>query len=169
MHKPLRSVGYGIRSDRGEAALARIHRLSTAGLPVSERFPFWREVFAKVQQPLVIEAEPDSFDGVLTRFTDGELEIMSVKSTPLRSRNDARSGCGERRFSLQLVHSGRCHLKHAGADIVAEQGDLVVVDARKPYELTFDRPVHGLVLPLPCERFGDHAEVLEQLAGQPIN
>jgi AraC-like DNA-binding protein len=143
--------------------------LSTAGLPVSERLPFWRDVFAKVQEPLVLEAEPDSFDGVLTRFSDGELEILSVKSTPLRSRNDAKSGCGERRFSLQLVHSGRCHLKHAGAEIVAEPGDLVVVDARKPYELTFKRPVHGLVLPLPLARFGDHTQLLERLAGQPIN
>jgi AraC-like DNA-binding protein len=151
-----------------EAPLASIERLSTAGLPPSERFPFWKDIFASGEQALAIEAEPDSFQGVLTRLTDGELEIMSVQSTPVRSRNGRSTGSDERRFSLQLVHAGRCLLKHAGAEIVAETGDMVVVDARKPYDLVFNRPVHGLVLSLPWARFGDHAEVLEQLAGRPI-
>jgi AraC-like DNA-binding protein len=135
--------------------------LSTAGLPASERFAFWKDIFANGPQSLAVEAEPDSFEGALTRLTDGELEITSVKSTPLCSRNDTRSGCDERRFSLQLVH--------AGAEITAETGDMIVVDARRPYELAFKRPVHGLVLSLPWARFGCHAQVLEQLAGQPIN
>jgi AraC-like DNA-binding protein len=143
--------------------------LSTASLPASERFAFWKDIFANGPQALAVEAEPGSFEGALTRLTDGELEITSVKSTPLRSRNDTRSACDGRRFSLQLVHAGRCVLKHAGAEIVAETGDMVVVDARKPYELTFKRPVHGLVLSLPRARFGGHAKVLEQIAGQPIN
>jgi AraC family transcriptional activator of tynA and feaB len=106
---------------------------------------------------------------VLTRLTDGELEIASVKSTPLCSRYHARSGCDERRFSLHVVHAGRCQLKHAGAEIVAEAGDMIVFDATRPYELTFKRPVHGLVLSLPWARFGDHADGLERLAGQPLN
>jgi AraC-like DNA-binding protein len=169
MHAPRQSVECGLRSDRGEAALARIDRLSTAGLPASERFAFWKDIFANGPQALAVEAEPDAFEGELIRFTDGDLEITSVKSTPLRSRNDTRSACDERRFCLQLVHAGRCVLKHAGAEIVAETGDMVVVDARQPYELTFKRPVHGLVLSLPKARFGGHAEMLEQIAGQPIN
>jgi hypothetical protein len=57
----------------------------------------------------------------------------------------------------------------AGAEIIAETGDMVVVDARKPYDLTFQRPLHGLVLSLPRARFGDHSALLEQIAGQPIN
>src|SRR5688572_20497516 len=103
----------------GEATLASIDRLSTAGLPASERLAFWRNVVANGQQSLAIEGEPDSFEGVLTRLTDGELEITSVKSTPLCSRYDTkntRSACDERRFSLHLVHAGRCLLKHAGAE-----------------------------------------------------
>ena len=152
-----------------EATLASIDRLSTAGLPASERFAFWKGIFASGEQPLALEAEPESFQGVLTRLTDGELAITSVKSTPLRSRNGTRTASDERRFSLQLVHAGRCVLKHAGAEITAETGDMIVVDARRPYDLAFKRPVHGLVLSLPWARFGCHAKVLEQLAGQPIN
>jgi AraC-like DNA-binding protein len=169
MHAPRQSVECSLRSDRGEAALATIERLSTDGLPASERFAFWKDIFANGPQALAIEAERDSFEGALTKLTDGELEITSVKSTPLSSRNDTRRGCDERRFSLQLVHAGRCVLKHAGTEIVAETGDMIVVDGRMPYELVFKRPVHGLVLSLPSARFGDHADVLERLAGRPIN
>jgi AraC-like DNA-binding protein len=143
--------------------------LSTAGLPASERFAYWKDVFANGQQALAVEAEPSSFEGVLTRLTDGELEITSVKSTPLRSRSDTRGACDERRFSLQLVHAGRCVLRHAGSEIVAETGDMIIVDARKPYELTFQRSVHGLVVSLPWARFGGRAEMLGRLAGQPLN
>jgi AraC-like DNA-binding protein len=142
--------------------------LSTAGLPASERFAFWRDTFANGPQ-LAVEDDSDSFDGTLTTLTDGEFEIMSVKSTPVWSRNDTRGSSDERRFCLQLIHSGRCVLRHAGAEFVAETGDMVVVDARKPYELNFKRSLHGLVLSLPSERFGGHAGILEQLAGQPIN
>jgi AraC-like DNA-binding protein len=46
---------------------------------------------------------------------------------------------------------------------------MIVVDARKPYDLAFKQPVHGLVLSLPWARFGEYAEVLERLAGQPIS
>src|SRR5688572_28380412 len=116
MHAPRQSVECGLRSDRGEAALARIDRLSTAGLPASERFAFWRDTFANGQQ-LAVEDDSDSFDGTLTTLTDGEFEIMSVKSTPVWSRNDTRNICDERRFCLQLIHSGRCVLRHAGAEI----------------------------------------------------
>jgi AraC-like DNA-binding protein len=169
MHSLERGVGCGFRAHPGEAALASIDRLSTAGLPASERLAYWRSIFARGGQSLAIDAEPDSFEGVLTRLTDGELELISVKSTPLRSRHVAGEGSDERRFSLHVVHAGRCLLKHAGAEIVAETGDMVVFDARKPYDLTFTQPVHGLVLSLPWDRFGDRAELLERLAGRPVN
>jgi AraC family transcriptional activator of tynA and feaB len=169
MHSLERGVGCDHRAHPGEAALASIDRLSTAGLPASERLAYWKGIFDRSGQSLAIDAEPGSFQGVLTRLTDGELEITSVKSTPLRSRNATGGGSDERRFSLHLVHAGRCLLKHAGVEIVAETGDMIVVDARKPYDLTFTQPVHGLVLSVPWARFGDRAEVLERLAGRPVN
>ncbi len=143
-----------------------IDRLSTAALPLSQRVAFWKDIFAAGDQSLSIETQPEVFSGALTRLSAGELEITSVTSTPLtthRPPSDARA------FSLQLVHTGRCHLRHAGADFVAESGDMFVVDASKPYDLAFTRPVQGLVLSLPWERFGGHAKELESLAGRPMN
>jgi AraC-like DNA-binding protein len=143
-----------------------IDRLSTAALPPSQRVAFWKNIFAAGDQTLSIETSPGAFHGALTRLSVGELELTSVKSTPLSTRKPPSD---ERAFTLQLVHTGRCHLQHAGADFVAESGDMFVVDASKAYELAFTQPVQGLVLSLPRERFGGLAKELGSLAGRPMN
>ena len=121
---------------------------------------------------MVVDATRDGFEGVLTRLSAGELEITSVKSTPLIVRTAARdvNVCSDERvFSLQVVHSGRCRIRHAGIEMVAEAGDMIVADASKSYELKFAERVQGLTLPPPWSRFGSHAETLEALAGHRIN
>jgi AraC-like DNA-binding protein len=150
----------------GEAALANIDRLSTAGVAASRRFAHWKDIFADIDRSMALEGEPEAFNGALTRLTAGDLQLMSVKSSPLISRSGDSTATEETCFSIQLVHSGRCQLRHAGAEVVAETGDMVVVDARRPYELTFKRPLDGLVLLLPWARVGHHASTLEKLAGR---
>jgi AraC-like DNA-binding protein len=146
--------------------MAIIERLSTAELPPSQRVPFWQGIFAAGNQSLSIETHPEDFRGELTRLSAGELEITSVFSTPLATR---RPPSDERAFTLQLVYAGHCHFRHAGADFVAETGDMMLVDASKPYEVAFTRPVQGLVLSLPWQRFGGHARELEARVGRPLN
>jgi AraC family transcriptional regulator, positive regulator of tynA and feaB len=143
-----------------------IDRLSTAELPVLQRVAYWKDIFAAGDQSLSIKTQPEAFYGALTRLSVGELEITSVKSTPLITHRPASD---ERAFTLQLVYTGRCHVRHAGADFDAESGDIFVVDASKPYELAFTRPVQGLVLSVPWERFGGHAKELGSLAGRPMS
>lgn len=150
----------------GEAALTNIDRLSTAGVAAPKRFAHWQDIFADIDRSMALEGEPEAFQGALTRLIAGDLQIMSVKSSPLVSRSGDRTATEETCFSLQLVHSGRCQLRHAGMETVAETGDMVVVDARRPYELTFKRPLDGLVLFLPWARVGHHAQTLEKLAGR---
>ena len=91
--------------------MASIHRLSTSTVHPSKRLAFWNEICAGAYRPMVVDARRDGFEGVLTRLRAGELEITSVKSTPLIVRNAASdvSVCGDEKvFSLQMVHSGRC-------------------------------------------------------------
>jgi AraC family transcriptional activator of tynA and feaB len=153
----------------GEVALVRIDRLSTDDVPAASRFDFWRGIFAERDQSMALEGDPGAFHGNLTRFTAGELKITSVKSSPLVTRSGASADHGETNFSLQLVHSGQCLLRHAGAETVAETGDMFIIDPRRSYELAFRNPVQGLVLTLPRMRFGGHAEALEALAGRRMN
>jgi AraC-like DNA-binding protein len=121
---------------------------------------------------MVVDTEPDSFQGVLTTLDTGLLQISSVKSTPAVCRTSTgrdRPRTDEAAFSLQLVHSGRCRITHAGVESHGMRGDMFLVDSNKTYELTFVEPIQGLVLLPPWSRFRVHAEKLEALAGQPLN
>jgi AraC-like DNA-binding protein len=121
---------------------------------------------------MVVDAQSEGFEGVFTRLCADELEITSVKSTPLITRTAASAAtvrADDKIFSLQIVHAGRCRLRHANTEVVAEVGDLIVADGRKNYELAFSVPVQGLVLSLPWNRFKTYAERFEALAGRRIN
>jgi AraC family transcriptional activator of tynA and feaB len=149
--------------------LASIHRVSTAAVPPSQRLVFWKDVCASAYRPMVVDADPIGFDAVLTRLCAGELEIVSAKSTPLATRSGPQRGGDEGLFTLQVVHSGRCRIRHANVETFAQTGDMIIADGSKGYELAFAEPVHGLVVSLPWSRFRGHADVLEGRAGHRIN
>lgn len=149
--------------------MATIHRLSTAIVPPPQRLAYWKDIFAGGHRSIEIDARADGFEGALTTLNSGELEITSVQSTPLITRSAAFAASDDKRFSLQLVNSGRCHVQHGEAEFTAEAGDMFVADAEKAYELAFTRPVHGLVLSIPWSRFSGDEERLAGLAGRPIN
>ena len=121
---------------------------------------------------MVVDADPHGFQGVLTRLDADELQIISANSTPLVTRsspNGATLRGDETIFSLQLVHRGRCRIRHGNIETFAQAGDMIVADGSKRYELAFAEPVHGLVRSLPWERFRGHADALEARAGRAIN
>ena len=152
--------------------MANILRLSTDTVPPSDRLAFWNDVCMGAYGATVVDTEPDGFQGVLTRLSAGPLQISSVKSTPAVSRKAAgwaKSGSDETVFSLQLMHSGRCRINHAGIETMALPGDMLIADRNKSYELAFAEPVQGLVLSPPWARFGSYAETLAAMAGVAIN
>ena len=152
--------------------MVSVDRLSTAAVPPSERLAFWNDVCMGAYGAMVVDTELDGFRGVLTRLRADQLHISSVKSTPAISRNAAscvKSSSDEMAFSLQLVHSGRCRIHHAGVETIALPGDMVIADRSKSYELAFTEPVQGLVLSPPLAMIGRYAETFEAIAGRLIN
>jgi AraC-like DNA-binding protein len=138
----------------------------------SERLAFWNDICANAYRPMVVDAQPEGFEGVFTRLCADELEITSVKSTPLITRTATSTTivrADEKTFSIQVVYAGRCRLRHANTETVAGVGDIIVADASKNYELAFSVPVQGLVLSPPWDRFKGYAEKFEALAGHRIN
>jgi AraC-like DNA-binding protein len=121
---------------------------------------------------MVVDTEPDGFEGALTLFSAGQLQIAATTSTPAICRTvqgAAKNRSDQTAFSLQLVHSGRCHIHHAGHRTIGVPGDMFIADSNKGYELAFTETVKGLVLSPPWARFGAYAEKLEALAGRPMN
>ena len=114
------------------------------------------------------DTDPDGFQGVLTTLSAGQLGVSSVRSTAAVSRSPAKHTNDESAFSLQLVHSGRCRIRHAGVESVALAGDMIIADRSKSYELTFTEPVQGLVLSPPWTRFAGYADTFEAVAGRRI-
>ena len=149
--------------------MADIQRFSTAAVPPRERLAFWNDACMGATGAAVVDADPEHFQGALTTLRAGQLRISSVKSTPAVSRSRAKSCSDDAAFSLQLVHSGRCRIRHAGVESMALPGDMLISDRHKSYELAFAEPIQGLVVSLPWVRFRDSAETFEALAGRLIN
>lgn len=147
--------------------VATIQRLSTSAAPRGKRLAYWNEAWAG---SVVVNAEAESFQGVLTSLRAGRFEIASVRSTPARTRGlgDPRKS-GDGTFVLQLVHSGSCLLRHNSLETELRAGDLVLADARKSHGLDFKGPLHGLSAPLPWRRFAAYAEAMEAMAGRRID
>lgn len=149
--------------------LATIHRLSTASVAPPERLAYWNDVCMGAYGAMVIDTDPDGFQGGLTTLSSNQLQISSVTSTPAISRSSAKSASDGTVFSLQLVHSGRCRIRHAGVESIALPGDMLIADRSKSYELTFTEPVQGLVLSPPWSRFAGYADIFEAVAGRRID
>jgi AraC family transcriptional activator of tynA and feaB len=152
--------------------MAKIQRMSTASVPPPERLSFWNDACMGAYGAMVVDTEPDGFQGVLTTLVAAGLQASSVKSTPAVCRTaigTSKRQKDETTFSLQLVHSGRCCVRHAGSETVALPGSMFIVDSSRSYSLAFAEPVQGIVLSLPWTRFRASAETLEALAGRPIN
>jgi AraC-like DNA-binding protein len=152
--------------------MASIHRVSTANVPPLERLSFWNDSCMGAYGAMVVDTEPEGFQGALTLLSAGQLQIAATTSTPAICRTvlgAAKNRSDETAFSLQLVHSGRCRIRHAGNRMVGLPGDMFIADSNKRYELAFAEPVQGLVLSPPWSRFGAYAERLEALAGRPFN
>lgn len=152
--------------------MPHIQQMSTAGVPPHQRLSFWNDSCMGAYGAMVVDTEPDGFQGVLTMLSAGDLQVLSVESTPAICRTApgaAKNSGNEAPFSLQLVHSGRCHLHHAGHRTIGMPGDMFIADGNRHYELAFTDPIQGIVLSPPWARFSAYAGKLEALAGRPLN
>jgi len=149
--------------------LATIGRLSTSAVPPAHRLAYWNDAWASPSGGSVVDADPEGFEGVLTTLRADRFEIASVRSTAAVTRSLGDQGAsGEGAFLLQLLHSGRCLVRHNACETELAVGDLIVADRRKPYELVFEEPVHGLSVRAPWDRFAPFADALEAVAGRRI-
>jgi AraC-like DNA-binding protein len=152
--------------------MPRPYRFSTTAVPAAERLKSWNETCEKHCGAKVVNTDSLGFQGTLTTFCADQLRISSFWSTPATCRNTQTRGSRadvESPYSLQLVHVGRCHIRHAGIDSIGVAGDMLVADARQSYELDFSEPVQGLVVSLPGPRFMAYESRLQARAGKLLD
>jgi hypothetical protein len=60
--------------------MATIKQMSTVGVPPRERLSFWNDSCMGAYGAMVVDTEPDGFEGVLTLFSAGQLNAVSMTS-----------------------------------------------------------------------------------------
>lgn len=123
-----------------------MHQLSTATVPPVKRLSFWNDACVGAFGVVVVEAEPEGVQGVLTTLCAGPLNIVSISSTAAVCRSAVmweKGGRDDMEFCLQVVQSGRCRVWHAGSEIVCLPGDRVVANRCRSYELAAAEPFSG--------------------------
>lgn len=138
--------------------MARIQQMSTVGVAPHNRLSFWNDACMGAFGSTVVDAGPGEFQGVLTMLSAGDLQVASVESTPAvchTTTGAEKNRSDESVFSLQLVHSGRCHLHNAGHRTIGMPGDLFIVDSSKDYEAAarlrrLDKPCSVTDIALAC-------------------
>jgi AraC-like DNA-binding protein len=145
-----------------------LEEMSTTGIAVADRLPFWNEIASQMITPLRVEALGDGpFNARLYRRRLRECEILSPISTPARIFRDAEADAGY--VNIQLQHRGRSTNHTGGRTAVLEEGDFLLYDPSRPLWLSFTEPTQAIVLRLPVARVEEKMPHLRGQVGIPVS
>lgn len=145
-----------------------LEEMSTAGVPVADRLPFWNDVASRLITPLHVEALGEGpFSARIYHRRLRECEIVSPVSSPARIFHDAEIDSGV--LNLQLQHKGRSTNHTGGRTAVLEEGEFLLFDPSQPLWLSFTEPTHAIVLRLPLARVEERIPHLKSQIGVPMS
>lgn len=125
-------------------------RLSTNALPVRDRVPFWREVFARKFCHVDIEPLSDApFEAEMTAWALPGLCTMECMTMPARQRRtSALIADGDDAIFLPMNLSGTGSFSQRGHEVSLGEGDAALVLQGEP-AVTVHSQVHGTALLVP--------------------
>jgi len=145
-----------------------LEELSTSGVAVADRLPFWNDIASRFITPVRVEALGDGpFDARIYRRRLRECEILSPCSSPARIFRDAEIDAGV--LTIQVQHKGRSTNHTGGRTAVLEEGDFLLYDPSRPLWLSFTEPTQAIVLRLPLARVEERMPHLKAQVGVPIS
>ena len=112
----------------------------------------WQQVVSGSFVPLEVDsADPDSFDArlngrVLENVFFSEIGVSAHRVTRTQELIDASS---QLFYKLTLQLQGTALLVQDGKEAVLHPGDIGLYDTSRPYTLTFDDPMHAVVVMFP--------------------
>jgi AraC-like DNA-binding protein len=131
---------------------------STADLPPSERFDYWKHVLSDTFVPLEVSTPSGDadFDGRLRGTELGSLRLIEVHAEPHTARRTARlvkvapAGC----YKIGVQLRGTSVLVQDGREALLTPGEFTFYDTDRPYTLAFSDPHRMLVLVFPRDMLG---------------
>jgi len=132
-------------------------RWSTAHISAPQRADFWREAVCEafVSMTPRIERLVDSRAILVHRGFD-RLAFNTLEAAPhgvARTPIDLARG-GRQYLFVNLNLSGRCRLRQFGRELIAQPGELLLIDSSEPYELEQADEVDLLSLAVPHAMLG---------------
>ncbi len=153
------------------SALARTC-MSTASVDVRDRFAYWNDMVCAAYVPLECEPpEACEIVGEIALSRLGPLEltqlhssVRKVRRTPRLIGRDAHDFC-----LVQVQRSGSALVSQGGRQATVRQGDFVVYETSRPYELCFGGPTHEvIVVRLPRAALAPHVPDFEDLTAVAV-
>src|SRR5437899_1557883 len=135
-----------------------LRRWSTDAVDPQQRLDYWVGAICEAFLEMDCDArERGAFQGSLTQVDGGELAYNQVRAAPqdVYRTPAAISRGGSPAFYLITHLHAPWHVRQGGHTQQLRQGDAVLIDAARPYELHFPQPTECLSIALPraCASF----------------
>ena len=148
--------------------MALLEELSTAGVAMRDRVPFWNDI-AQMVAPICVEPQGETpFEARLYRRKLRECELLSPCSSPARiysGPDHANAGV----LNIQLQHRGRTTSHTGGRTAVLEEGDFLLYDPTRPHWQCFDEHTQAIVLRLPLATVEERMPHLRSQVGVRVS
>ena len=150
-----------------------IQTLSTRGMAPKQGIEYWNDVACNTFTAQSIDPLDDRFSAAMYRASLGDMRVALAESTSAvvtRSRHQvARSP--QAYFLLHLQLAGRSVNRQDGREGELTEGDLLILDSTRPYQIEFREATSILVLRAPQSLFhrgmpSPHAVTLVPIRGR---
>jgi len=132
-----------------------VHTLSTRGMAPKQGVEYWNDVVCNTFTAQSVDPLDDRFRAALYRANLGDMRVALAESTSAvvtRSRHQvARSP--QAYFLLHLQLAGCSVNRQDGREVQLTQGDLLLFDSTRPYQIEFREATSILVLRAPQSLF----------------
>jgi AraC-like DNA-binding protein len=129
-----------------------LESFQTAGLPPQRRLEYWNALHEKALTPTVTDAaDLAAFAPSLIRTQVADLWVGQISSSPAvvhhAREHVARSKAAL--FFLKIQIHGSCGISQDGREARLEVGDFGLLDATRPFHMTFAGPAKAVVIGIP--------------------
>jgi AraC-like DNA-binding protein len=166
---------------RVEQGGALVERLSTAGLPLHDQYPYWKEsicdlfVGLDASRPGAARARGGFHAEVARRRVDldgGEqasfMDVTTDAQYVARSSRHIRASTGAC-LMLALQAEGMALFEHEADGVVLAPGDMILLDTTRPYRFRFGARFRQFVLKVPRDRLAARLPRSGAWLGRPVS
>lgn len=134
-------------------------------------FGVFRHAVSRAVVALDVQSQtPDTFQGLVSAATTGDLHLIEVEADchSVHRTPGLISRSPEQYLKFMVIERGGAHVIQDGHDSYVGAGGLVVYDTARPYSLLFDDPVRMAVLMFPRDLLAIPHAALAQVTAQSL-